>query len=77
VPLIVTAPVARRYTGPVKLLPLSLSVTPEAILIVVKLKILSPAGFSGGVKVFGSKRTTPGVVRFKAPSAPVDPLLNV
>jgi len=63
--------------GPVKIFPLSRSVTPEAILIVVKLKTLSPAGFSGGLKVLGLKRTTPGVVRFNAPSAPVEPLLKV
>src|SRR5712692_6914438 len=47
------------------------------MLIVVKLKTLSPAGFRGGLKVVGSKTIVPGVVRFSAPSDPLEPLLKL
>jgi hypothetical protein len=52
-----------------------LTVTPLAMLMVVKLKRLSPAGFNPSAT--GSKSIVPGVVKFSAPSLPVDPLLNV
>ena len=55
VPLIVTVPEASQKTGPVRILFDSLSVTPAAMLIVVKLKMLSPAGLRGGVNDLGSK----------------------
>jgi hypothetical protein len=75
VPAIVTAPVARKTTGFSRnLLARIFTVTPAAILTVVKLKMLSPAGFSPSVT--GSKSIVPGVVKFSAPSLPVDPLLN-
>jgi hypothetical protein len=48
-------------------------VLPNAIVIVVKLKIFVPmVSFSA----LGLKKVTPGVVIFNAPSTPVDPLLN-
>lgn len=76
-PLMFTSPLANQMMGPVSTFDVSLTVTPEAMVIVVKWKILSPAGFNGGVNLVGSKVTVPGVVRFSAPSAPVDPLLKV
>jgi hypothetical protein len=44
------------------------------MLIVVKLKTFSTAGWRPNVT--GSKMTVPGIVRFNAPSAPVEPLLK-
>jgi hypothetical protein len=45
------------------------------MLIVVKLKTFGTAGLSPSA--LGLKMSVPGVVRFNAPSAPVDPLENV
>lgn len=42
---------------------------------VVKLKMFGIAGFRPSA--VGLKYVTPGAVMFKAPSAPVDPLLKV
>src|SRR5260370_834745 len=63
--------------GPFNTSPVNLIVTPAATVMVVKLKMLSPAGLSGGVNVFGSKTYVPGVLKVSAPSAPVEPLLKV
>jgi hypothetical protein len=57
----VTFPVASQMTGLPRRLPESnRSVTPEAMVIVVKLKILSPAGFK--LSAAGSMLYVPGVV---------------
>jgi hypothetical protein len=75
VPAIVTAPVASQTTDLSLSLPaVKTTVTPVPILIVVKLKMLSPAG--SRPRATGSKIIVPGVVKFSAPSLPVDPLLN-
>ena len=42
---------------------------------VVKLKTFDIVGWIGGIMFGGLNRTVPVVVRLKAPSAPVDPLL--
>ena len=68
VPLIVTAPVARKYTGPLIFRPDNRNVAPDAMLIVVKLKIF----FATPVPVYcvGSKVVVVGI--FSAPSEPSD-----
>jgi hypothetical protein len=52
-------------------------VTPGGTWIVVKLKILSPDGFNGGLDFEGSNRTVvPGaaLAKSRGPSAPVEPV---
>ena len=53
VPSIFTAPCASQTTGPFKTDPVNLTVTPAAMVMFVKLKMLSPAGFSAGVTALG------------------------
>jgi hypothetical protein len=57
--------------------PETVRVTPLAIVTVVKLKTFEIVGCSGGVMAGGLNKMVPAVVRFSAPSAPVEPLLNV
>ena len=64
-------------TGPVSTFDVSLNVTPEPIVIVVKLKMFVPDALSGGVSFEGSKVYVPGVVYVSAPSAPVEPLVKL
>jgi hypothetical protein len=66
VPEIVTFPVARIVTGVFRELREKRIVTPEGMLMVVKLK----TPLSGNIKVWLS-------VGLKGPSAPVEPLTNV
>jgi hypothetical protein len=70
----VTTPWASQYTGPLSVLLVNLTVTPLAMLIVVKLKTFGMVGWSPSAT--GSKLIVPAVVKFKGPSAPVEPLLN-
>jgi hypothetical protein len=66
VPLMVTAPVARRTAGVFAAFRVKVTVTPEGILIVVKLK--TPVGGRASVVLLAG---------LKGPSAPVLPLLKV
>jgi hypothetical protein len=73
VPLISTGPWASQKTGLWRSFEESFRTTPLPIWMDVKWKMLLAAGLSGGVKAAGSKRVVPGVVKKRAPSAPVEP----
>jgi hypothetical protein len=71
VPVTVTAPCARKYSGPGNTDPDNFSVAPAAIWMVLKLYMFPPpTGAALNV-------VTPAVLTIKSPSAPVEPLGNV